>query len=247
MRRLLLTLGFLVLLSAPAHAEPRAGFGWPLAGMPPVARGFQAPSTTYGPGHRGVDLTATLGQQVLAAGPGRVTYAGLLAGRGVVTVTHPGGLRTTYEPVSPSVRVGTTVGLGQPLGTLTGGHASCRTGAQCLHWGLLRGRVYLDPLSLLQPTAVRLLPLGPAPRAPAVAGLSGPPAPAAAPRLHAATSPGDRGWARAGGALTALGALAAGIGLLARPVRRLALVPPPAPGGGSTVDALAERRHRRAA
>jgi hypothetical protein len=32
--------------------------------------------------------------------------------------------------------------------------------AACLHWGLRRGEVYLDPLSLLAPPEVRLLPMG---------------------------------------------------------------------------------------
>lgn len=147
------------LCCCPASAAPRPGFGWPLAGSVVVERGFDPPRTAYGPGHRGVDLRGAVGQQVRAAGAGRVTYAGLLAGRGVVTVTHAGGLRTSYEPLSPEVGVGASVVKGSILGRLTRGHASCR-GASCLHWGLLRGRVYLNPLSLVQAGELRLLPLG---------------------------------------------------------------------------------------
>ncbi|HEX5404843.1 MAG TPA: M23 family peptidase, partial [Pseudonocardiaceae bacterium] len=36
-------------------------FHWPLAPPHPVLRPFQAPSTPYGPGHRGVDLGGRLG------------------------------------------------------------------------------------------------------------------------------------------------------------------------------------------
>lgn len=69
---------------------------------PEVTRGFDPPDGPYRPGHRGVDLAAGPGTPVLAAGAGVVGYAGVLAGRGVVTVVHPGdGLRTTYEPVHP--------------------------------------------------------------------------------------------------------------------------------------------------
>jgi len=162
MRRAVLLL--LVLLALPAAAEPRPGFGWPLPGSPLVDRPFQPPQTAWGAGHRGVDLRAYGGELVLAAGPGRVTYAGLLAGRGVVTVTHSGGLRTTYEPVAASVHVGQPVSRGTVLGRVRGGHASCRPGTTCLHWGLLRGDTYLDPLGLLLDQRVRLLPLGdPAP------------------------------------------------------------------------------------
>lgn len=163
MRALLPALGLALLAAPPAEAAPRPGFGWPLAGTVVVERAFDPPRTAYGPGHRGVDLRASVGQRVRSAGPGRVTYAGLLAGRGVVTVTHAGGLRTTYEPVEPSVRVGAGVARGTVLGQLSSGHASCRR-RSCLHWGLLLGRVYLNPLSLVQGGEVRLLPLGGAAR-----------------------------------------------------------------------------------
>jgi hypothetical protein len=43
------------------------------------------------------------------------------------------------------------------IGYAEAGHADCPDG--CLHWGLLRGDVYLDPLSLLRPAHPRLLPL----------------------------------------------------------------------------------------
>jgi murein DD-endopeptidase MepM/ murein hydrolase activator NlpD len=80
----------------------------------------------------------------------------------VVSVAHPSGLRTTYEPVSPAVRAGQQVTAGSVLGALLPGHAGCPAAA-CLHWGLLRGETYLDPLSLLAPRHLRLLPPGGAP------------------------------------------------------------------------------------
>ena len=140
-------------------SDPRPGFGWPLHGTPVVERGFDPPETDYGAGHRGVDLAAGAGDEVVAAGPGTVTYAGLLAGRGVVAVTHAGGLRTTYEPVAATVALGDVVDRGDALGTVTTGHASCRFGT-CLHWGLRRGDAYLDPLALVLGGPVRLLPVG---------------------------------------------------------------------------------------
>jgi murein DD-endopeptidase MepM/ murein hydrolase activator NlpD len=75
----------------------------------------------------------------------------------VVSVDHPGGLRTTYEPVQPLVAAGQAVARGTPLGLLVPGHAGCPAGS-CLHWGLRRGSGYLDPLALLRPLRVRLLP-----------------------------------------------------------------------------------------
>jgi murein DD-endopeptidase MepM/ murein hydrolase activator NlpD len=123
-----------------------------------VVRPFAPPTTPYGPGHRGVDLAAPVGTTVLAAGAGIVSFAGVLAGRGVVAVTR-GDVRTTYEPLAVLVHTGEPVAAGTPLGLLMAGHAACRP-SSCLHWGLIRGQVYLSPLRLLLPAPPRLLPLG---------------------------------------------------------------------------------------
>ncbi len=150
-------------------------FGWPLAGPDgagpsstgapgTVARRFLPPPNPYGRGHRGVDLVAARGAPVLAAGTGVVAQAGMLAGRGVVSVVHPGGLRTTYEPVTAAVVVGTPVARGTVVGTLDAGHPGCPAPA-CLHWGLrwrtapdVRREQYLDPLLLVGLGRTRLWP-----------------------------------------------------------------------------------------
>lgn len=123
-----------------------------------VLLGFQPPSSPYGPGHRGVDLALTQGGLVTAAGDGVVSFAGPIAGRGVVVIVHADGISTEYEPVVPTVRAGATVGRGRAIGRLSGMHAPCAP-ASCLHWGARRGSVYVDPLSLLRGFGpVRLLP-----------------------------------------------------------------------------------------
>jgi murein DD-endopeptidase MepM/ murein hydrolase activator NlpD len=88
-----------------------------------------------------------------------VAFAGMVAGRPVVSVDHGDGLRTTYEPVDPTVGAGTSVDRGSVLGALVPGHTGCPVAA-CLHWGLRRGETYLDPLELLRPPRIRLLPPG---------------------------------------------------------------------------------------
>ena len=124
-----------------------------------VVNAFAPPVQRWLPGHRGVDLAAAPGAAIVAAGAGIVTYAGMLAGRGVVTVAH-GTLRTTYEPVRASVLIGDRVAAGQRIGTLDSGPSHCPSGS-CLHWGLLRGDTYLNPLSLLRRGPSRLLPVWP--------------------------------------------------------------------------------------
>jgi murein DD-endopeptidase MepM/ murein hydrolase activator NlpD len=131
---------------------------WPLAPPPNVVATFAAPPSEYAAGHRGVDLAGRAGQTVRAALPGTVSFAGRIAGRGVVVVEH-GETRTTYEPVTAAARVGTTVAAGTAIGTLELFGSHCFPSA-CLHWGWLRGEVYLDPLGLVSALRVRLLPLG---------------------------------------------------------------------------------------
>lgn len=151
--------GFRVDLARVPVLVPAATFRWPLAGQPTVTRPFEPPPQPWLAGHRGVDLAGTAGEPVLAAGAGVVAFAGSVAGTPVVSVLHPDGLRTTYEPVVASVHAGQRVAAGDPLGTLAAGHPGCPIAA-CLHWGLKSGAVYLDPLSLLELAEVRLLPLG---------------------------------------------------------------------------------------
>ncbi|WP_199185623.1 murein hydrolase activator EnvC family protein [Streptomyces carminius] len=167
----------LVPAAAPARAAPGDG---PDGGRPPAARirpvpgavehGWRPPPARWAAGHRGVDLAARPGDPVRAVAPGRVSFAGTVAGRGVVSVELAGTgappLRTTYEPVGARVREGDRVAAGDVVGVLEADGFHCPAG--CLHWGLRRGEVYLDPLSLLGPGRSRLLPvLGvPLPRGP---------------------------------------------------------------------------------
>ena len=123
-----------------------------------VLTAFHPPPGPYQAGHLGVDLAAAQGAMVRAAADGVVTFAGPVAGRGVVVIRHADGIRTEYEPLSPAVHAGAMIRRGQVIGTVAGAHAYCR-GRSCLHWGARRGAAYLDPLSLLRALGpVRLLP-----------------------------------------------------------------------------------------
>ncbi len=161
MRSLTLLVALSVLLAAPASAVD-GRLDWPLRPRPGVLRTFDAPSPNWSRGHRGVDLAGTAGQTVHAAAAGTVVFAGELAGRPLVSIAHPGGLRTTYELVRAVVRVGQLVDPGSALGTLVAGHAGCGA-SSCLHWGAMWGPAaradYVDPLGLVATTPIRLKPL----------------------------------------------------------------------------------------
>ena len=185
-----LLLTCMIAICSPGPDAWRRPLGPP---APRVVRGFSPPAVPWGAGHRGVDLAARPGQAVYAAGPGRVAYADDLAGRGVVAIDH-GALRTTYLPVRPSVHIGRRVTSGTPIGVLQRGTLHCPMA--CLHWGLRRGALYLNPLNLVQ-HQVRLLPLWQRPSSSAAPRAVDPPSPQ--PRMAL------RGAATAtGGALTGM-------------------------------------------
>lgn len=162
MRALAIALTLSVAIAAPAAAD-NGRLDWPLRPRPVVLRGYDAPTPNWNRGHRGVDLGGASGQTVYAAASGTVVFAGELAGRSLVSIAHPGGLRTSYEPVHAAVRVGELVDSGSAIGQLVPGHDGCGAAA-CLHWGAMWGPAsradYVDPLGLVATTPLRLKPLG---------------------------------------------------------------------------------------
>ncbi|WP_128977544.1 M23 family metallopeptidase [Streptomyces roseicoloratus] len=135
---------------------------WPIGPpRPDVLRDWQPPPGPYAAGHRGIDLAAPPGTPVRAPATGTITFAGPVAGHGVLTLTLPDTgtppLRTTYTPVDPLVRPGTTVRAGDVIAHVAAENHHCPQ--SCLHWGLLRGDTYLNPLTLLSGGTPRLLPI----------------------------------------------------------------------------------------
>jgi len=97
---------------------------------------FRPPATPYGPGNRGVEYAVAPGAAVHAVGNGMVAFAGPVGGVLVVSVDHPGGLRSSYLGLrSIGVAVGDTLRRGQRIGTSTAR----------LHLGIRSGGRYLDP------------------------------------------------------------------------------------------------------
>ncbi len=129
----------------------------------PVVRQFVAPSTPYGPGHRGIDIQTAMGSPVTAAGSGRVVFSGLVAGDMHVTIQHlPSGWLTGYSNLgSRSVRTGQKVRAGDEIGRSGGQlrqhspsvvHFALRIDGQyrdpeLLFWAGARVRVRLAPIS----------------------------------------------------------------------------------------------------
>jgi murein DD-endopeptidase MepM/ murein hydrolase activator NlpD len=148
----------------PATASATEAFVSPLPPPLTVVRSFAVPAQPWLAGNRGVDLAASPGEPVFAVVSGWVLYAGEVAGRGVISIvsSEQAGVRTTYEPVDPVVRVGEAVTAGEVIGHVADVADDCGPPGTCLHWGVLRGQTYVDPMGLLGSGRVRLLPIWPA-------------------------------------------------------------------------------------
>lgn len=163
----LLAAGALIVIIRPGSADAARGSGptsttsavWPVDPHP-VAAPFDPPACLFCAGHRGVDLASMPLAPVRAAIAGTITFAGDVAGRGVIAIDD-GARRVTYEPVLALVRSGDAVRPGEVVGTLETLGSHCFPDA-CLHLGLIddAGQEYLDPLTLFATYGpVRLLPL----------------------------------------------------------------------------------------
>ncbi|MDQ4143850.1 MAG: M23 family metallopeptidase [Actinomycetota bacterium] len=106
-------------------------------------------NTPFGGGHDGIDIEGETGDPVVAAGSGRITFAGDDGdGYGTkIVIDHGSGVSTLYSHLdSMKVEKG-TVDQGEVIGTV-GCSGSC-TGDH-LHFEILRGDRPIDPVPYLR-------------------------------------------------------------------------------------------------
>lgn len=136
--------------SAPARQSapedtPGYPWTWPAPGSRTVVDPFRAPAHAYGPGHRGMDVAASVGREVRAPADGVVAFRGVVVDRPLLTIDHGGGHVTTLEPVASDLTPGDRVDAGQIVGTVaTGGH----TVRGALHLGVRIDGDYVNPRPL---------------------------------------------------------------------------------------------------
>ncbi|MYA20206.1 MAG: M23 family metallopeptidase [Chloroflexi bacterium] len=101
----------------------------------------ERPVTSY---HSGIDYAGAVGDPVMAAAPGRVTWTGEMPLRGhSVIIDHGAGVMTGYHHLSTiDVVDGDVVAAGDRIGGL--GSTGLSTGPH-LHWEVVVHRVNVDP------------------------------------------------------------------------------------------------------
>jgi murein DD-endopeptidase MepM/ murein hydrolase activator NlpD len=119
--------------------------------LPPVPGGivdnWRPPSSPYGPGNRGVDLRAGVGEPVLSVGDGTITFAGQVGGRLFVVIDTGSELRITLGFLQRAVvRTGQTVKARELVAYANGP----------VHVGARQGTTYIDPRPLFARRVVRL-------------------------------------------------------------------------------------------
>lgn len=137
----------------------------PVAGA--VVRRFDTRAGPFGPGHRGIDIAASVGELVRSPTAGRVVFAGRVAGRNWVSLLVAPGVLVTLGPLLDAATTADRVRLRTPVGRVGPGHApppvgragSGREGAT-LHLSVRVDGVYVDPLAyLVDRPRPRLAPL----------------------------------------------------------------------------------------
>jgi lipoprotein NlpD len=124
----------------PSRTEAAADFIWPVKGK--VIAGFSEPRS------KGIDIDGKLGEPVLAAAPGRVTYIGSgIPGLGkLVVIKHDNGFITVYAHNRQIlVKEQQTVARGQRIAEL----GSTDSDRPKLHFQIRKGASPVDPLRYL--------------------------------------------------------------------------------------------------
>lgn len=134
--------------------------GWtspvPNATEADVLNPFIPPAMPWSSAHRGIDIK-TPSDHVVSPADGEVTFVGTVVDRPVLTLRHPNGLLSSFEPVESDLEVGTTVAQGDILGTISAESRHCEI--SCVHWGVRQPDawhigstvrdLYIDPAFLL--------------------------------------------------------------------------------------------------
>ena len=199
----------LIALLLPASARASGDWAWPVRGE--VLTTFRNGSDPYAAGqHRGVDIAAPVGADVVAAVAGTVRHAGVAGDSGLTVSVRAGEHDVSYLHLSAvAVKEGQTVAAGTRLGAVgTSGRRS--VAAPHLHLGVRRaGRAPRIPRPARLPgAAVRGPARGPARRsgartrarrAPARTGAGARALTATRARRAAAPRPGGPARPRPGG------------------------------------------------
>lgn len=137
--------------SQPGDAYSGGAFVWPCPSSTRVTSDYGeriAPTAGASSNHKGIDIGAAYGADIVAAADGTVTFAGYSRGNGnYVMISHGGGLYTVYcHASSLTVSKGQTVKAGDVVAKV--GSTGIST-ANHLHFGVALNGSYVSPWNYL--------------------------------------------------------------------------------------------------
>jgi murein DD-endopeptidase MepM/ murein hydrolase activator NlpD len=119
-----------------------------------VTNSFVAPAQPWLSGHRGLDLRASEGDEVLAPQTAVISFAGKVAGKDVVSL-RSGNWLHSFEPATTDKAPGELVEQSSPFAVVGGNSDHCET--LCLHWGVRdAANEYRNPEILLRSGRITL-------------------------------------------------------------------------------------------
>ena len=101
-----------------AQETPLINWAPPLEPPVNLVNLYRQPNSDFSAGHRGIDYQVTLGQSVLAPADGEVWFSGKVVNRQLISLKHPDGNLTEFEPVCTDLQKGEPVFLGQEIGQI---------------------------------------------------------------------------------------------------------------------------------
>lgn len=121
---------------------------WPSA-QRQIIRHYLAPSQIRDPKHRGIDIAAAEGSELLSPAAGTVRFSGIVANRPVLTIDHGAGIVSTFDPILTELTAGDYVERGQTLGVAPAREQHQHCAVSCYHLGARYQGRYINPLFLL--------------------------------------------------------------------------------------------------
>ena len=116
-----------------------------------VINHFLGPETPYTSGHRGIDLPAELGTQIVSPATGTVSFVGQVGYRNLISIQFGASNTASLEPVCSELTEGMTVAIGEPIGVLCDAAPEYQwhCASFCMHFGTRNDRGYFSPLALI--------------------------------------------------------------------------------------------------
>ena len=140
-----------VFISPASNAEEAIDL--PIEGLvsSDVIRQYLGPETPYSAGHRGIDLPAELGTQIVSPATGMVSFVGQVGYRNLISIQFGSTNTASLEPVCSELTEGMTVTIGEPIGVLCDGalEYEWHCPSYCLHFGTRNEQGYFSPLALI--------------------------------------------------------------------------------------------------